>query len=688
MADLGQAYVQIIPSAEGISEKIQAAIAPGVDESAKKSGKSLAEGIGKGMSNVGGAMTKYVTAPIAAVGAAAVMGWKQVDEGLDTIVQKTGATGEAMESMQSIMENITSSMPTDFATAGAAIGEVNTRFGVTGDELETLSEQFIKFASLNDTDVSTSVDNVQKALTAFGLGAEDAGGLLDRLNKVGQDTGANVDGLAASLVQNGAAFQEMGLGIDEAATFLGQLETSGANADSVMSGLRKAMKNATEDGIPLNDALSTLQDTILNGTDNMDGLSAAYELFGRNGDAVYEAIQNGSLSFEDLAGAVADAGGSVSDTYQNTLDPMDQMQQVMNSLAVTGSELVVAVGPLLAGALTALTGVIKDATTWWRGLDEGTQKTILTIAGIVAVVGPVLSALGSLIATVASVSAAVTAAGGVMALITGPVGIAVAAVAGLIAAGVAIITNWDSIKEAAVEFKNSMVETWGNVKEAVGGKIDELKSDASSKWESIKSTTKGAVDGIRSGVTDKFENIKSGVTGKIDSIKSSMANKWNSIKSTTVNTISGIQSSVTGKFNSIKSSIEEKINGAKDTVRSAIDQIKGFFNFSWSLPHLELPHPYISGTFSLNPPSVPSFGINWYDKATNEPHLFRSATLFGAGEKHDEVLYGRQSLMDDIRKASGGGRNVTINVTVNGADNPEQWATRLVRQMELEVRTG
>jgi uncharacterized protein YjbJ (UPF0337 family) len=343
---------------------------------------------------------------------------------------------------------------------------------------------------------------------------------------------------------------------------------------------------------------------------------------------------------------------------------------------------------LLADALTALTGVIKDATTWWRGLDEGTQKTILTIVGIVAVVGPVLGVLGTLITTVASVSAAVTAAGGVMALITGPVGIAVAAVAGLIAAGVAIITNWDSIKEAAVEFKNSMVETWGNVKEAVGGKIDELKSDASSKWESIKSTTKGAVDGIRSGVTDKFENIKSGVTGKIDSIKSSMANKWNSIKSTTVNTISGIQSSVTGKFNSIKSSIEEKINGAKDTVRSAIDQIKGFFNFSWSLPHLELPHPYISGTFSLNPPSVPSFGINWYDKATNEPHLFRSATLFGAGEKHDEVLYGRQSLMDDIRKASGGGRNVTINVTVNGADNPEQWATRLVRQMELEVRTG
>jgi phage-related minor tail protein len=453
-----------------------------------------------------------------------------------------------------------------------------------------------------------------------------------------------------------------------------------------MSGLRKAMKSATEDGVPLNDALSTLQDTILNGTDNMDGLSAAYELFGRNGDAVYEAIQNGSLSFEDLANAVADAGGSVSDTYQNTLDPMDQMQQVMNSLAVAGSELMVAVGPLLADALTALTGVIKDATTWWRGLDEGTQKTILTIVGIVAVVGPVLGVLGSLITTVASVSAAVTAAGGVMALITGPVGIAVAAITGLIAAGVAIVTNWDSIKEAAVGFRDSMSETWGNIKEAVGGKIDELKSSASSKWENIKSTTQGAVDGIKSGVTDKFEDVKTGVTGKIDSIKTSMTNKWNSIKSTTVNTITEIQSSVASKFDAIKSGIEEKINDAKDAVGNAIDQIKGFFDFSWSLPHLKLPHPYINGTFSLNPPSVPSFGINWYDKATNMPYLFKDATLFGAGEKHDEVLYGKDALMKDIKKASGG--STVINMTVNGAENPEIWARRFIREYKLQVRTN
>ena len=86
--------------------------------------------------------------------------------------------------------------------------------------------------------------------------------------------------------------------------------------------------------------------------------------------------------------------------------------------------------------------------------------------------------------------------------------------------------------------------------------------------------------------------------------------------------------------------------------------------------------------------SLPSFNVEWFDKATDAPYRFRNATLFGAGERHDEVLYGRKALMDDIREAAGGGRNVTINVTVNGADSPEQWATRLVRQMELEVRTA
>ena len=103
--------------------------------------------------------------------------FNEVDSGLDTIITKTGARGEALDDMTGILERITTSISTFFETAGTAIGEVNTSFGVTGNQLEDLSTMFIKFAELNNTDVSNAVDITQKVMTAFGLTTDDVGGL-------------------------------------------------------------------------------------------------------------------------------------------------------------------------------------------------------------------------------------------------------------------------------------------------------------------------------------------------------------------------------------------------------------------------------------------------------------------------------------------------------------------------------
>ena len=123
--------------------------------------------VGDKVKEVGTDLTTHVTAPLAALGGASLAAFNEVDEGLDTIIKKTGATGEAAEALGKSMENLATQIPTDFATAGAAIGEVSTRFGLTGQELEALSGQFIKFAQLNNTDVSSSIDSVQKALAAY-----------------------------------------------------------------------------------------------------------------------------------------------------------------------------------------------------------------------------------------------------------------------------------------------------------------------------------------------------------------------------------------------------------------------------------------------------------------------------------------------------------------------------------------
>ena len=191
-----------------------------------------------------------------AIGAASLAAFNEVDAGLDIVAQKTGATGKALEDMNQIVKDLATEIPTDFETAGAAVGEVNTRFGLTGQALDDLSAKFIKFAQLNDTDVSTSIDNVSSVMNAFGMDASEADSLLDALNATGQATGIDMDTLAGALSSNAIQLKEMGLTAQQAAGFMGMVEMSGLDTSSAMMGLKTAMKNATKDGKTLDQALA------------------------------------------------------------------------------------------------------------------------------------------------------------------------------------------------------------------------------------------------------------------------------------------------------------------------------------------------------------------------------------------------------------------------------------------------
>lgn len=534
------------------------------------------EEIGGKVTQVGEGLTKSVTAPIVGVGAAALKAFSEVDKGADAIVRKTGATGEQLKAMQTSMENLATSMPTTFEEAGNAIGEVNTRFGVTGEQLETLSGQFIKFASLNNTDVSSSIDSVQKAMDAFGLQAEDASGFLDTLNAVGQNTGISMDSLTSLMTTNATAFQELGLGASDAANLLGTLEKSGIDTSTVMTGLKKAQAEAAKEGTDMS--------TVLEQAFSSSG--DAVDIFGsKAGPQLYAAMQNGVISLDDFtasADGVNDSVGSVSDTFDATLDPMDQWQQTLNQITLAGAELGNAVGPVLVPIIQGIAEGAKSAAEWFGNLDEDQQKTIVTIGGLVAAIGPVLTIAGKVI------SVGGTVIGGIWKLmpllgglgyafefLTGPIGLA-------IAAGVLIIANWDKIKTVA-------------------------------------------------------GNVASGIASAWDTVKSKTADTWNNVKET----------------------ISSTIEGARDRVRSAIDRIKGFFNFSWSLPKLKLPHISISGSFSIVPPSAPHFSIDWYRKAYSGAIGFSSPTVlptasglkgFGDGPG-TEIVIGQTTLLHTISSA-------------------------------------
>lgn len=560
--------------------------------------------LGSKMTSVGSTMTKNVTAPIVALGVASVAAFNEVDKGLDIVAAKTGATGEALDELGGIVKNIATQIPTDFETAGNAVGEVSTRFGLMGTDLENLATTFIKFAEINNVDVVNSIDSAQKALSAFGLDASNADVLLNALTATSQASGASVDTLTAGLVQNGTAFQEMGLTIDQAVAAMGMMETSGANSETVMQGLRKALKNATEDGIPLNEALINLQNTILDDTSATGGLTAAYDMFGKSGDQIYAAVKNGTLDFAALADQAVTTGDTVNTTFENMLDPTDQATVAINSAKVAGAELGTTLLTMAAPIIEQVTGLIKDLTAKFQALSPEQQENIVKAVALVAAIGPVITIVGGLVSGLGTLVAAFN-----------PVTLVIMAV---IAAGAALIANWDKVKAVAQGL-----------------------------WEGLKFVFNG--------------------------IGQTVSNVWNNIVSATTRT-----------WNAIKTAIMTPIEAAKNFVGGIIDKIRGFFNFEWSLPKLKLPHVSITGSFSLWPPSIPHFSIDWYKKAYENPVVFSQPTVvptasgmkgFGDGNG-SEVVIGMNKLQELVGSA-GNTYSPTFNVYAQPGEDTDALARRI-----------
>lgn len=470
--------------------------------------------LGDKMTKAGTALTKGVTAPILAVGAASMAAFNEVDEGLDIIVKKTGATGDALTDMEERAKNLATSIPTDFKTAGEAVGEVNTRFGLTGKALEDLSGKFIKFAQLNDTDVSSSIDNVQAAMAAMNVGTAAAGEFLDILNKAAQDTGTDVNKLTQDLTANATALREMGMGYNTAVGFLANLNKQGVDASSVMTGLKTALKNATKDGKSMGQAMSELMGKIKGAKSETKAMQIASELFGsKAGPAMAQAIREGRLSFEELTTAIQDYGDSVDKTFEATLDPMDEFKTTLNELKIVGMELVQAAAPLIKALAEGLKNAVQALRKAWEGLGPQMQQTIIKIAGVAAAIGPLLvvggkvvSGIGTLMTLGPKLVSAFNAVKGAFTALSAvfsanPIGLVIAAVAALVAA---FIYCWNKFEG----FRNFFINAWEAIKKGVSNAAQWVKTAISNIGDWFSNLGKSALNWGRDLVNNFINGIK------------------------------------------------------------------------------------------------------------------------------------------------------------------------------------
>nr|DAG49838.1 MAG TPA: minor tail protein [Caudoviricetes sp.] len=443
--------------------------------------------------------------------------WMEIDEGSDTIVTKTGASGEALDDMVGRMKDIATTIPTDFATAGTAIGAVNTRFGLTGDALQSLSQQFIEFANINGTDVNSSIDSVQKAMAAFGVETKDAGKLLDTMNKVGQDTGVSMDTLSSLMVTNATAFQDLGLNAADAANLLGTLEKSGVDTSTVMTGLSKVQKKAMQDGVDSQTALKNA----------LSSSQSAIDIFGsKAGPKLYKAFQNGTLSVKDFTESthsLNDNLNNVSDTYEATLDPMDEFTTAQNELKTVGATLVDIVLPKFTPLLHTIIDKAKEIDL--DELADKAEKLADDLSGklsaacdfaadhgkeLAVAFGTIVGALVTLKGVKAAESIS-DIGSKLLELATNPAALAAAGIAAVTAATVALATEIRNSDPAYQQYKADMDSLSQSLKDATSAN-DSLANSLSSTAADI--ATKGAdLDLWKNKLNECFDsqgNLKAG----------------------------------------------------------------------------------------------------------------------------------------------------------------------------------
>ena len=553
---------------------------------------------------------------------------------------------------------------------------------VTGSEASTALNRAM-------ADLYTPTDDASKALDQLKVSAYKTNGEAKDFNDLVDELNGSLQGMTAEQKNNALAtifttqglqaFNKMTASSDATVQkfWKGIQDSSGSAAQQAATQLDNLqgditlLSSATE-GLQLafyNTFSGTIRGAIKGITSEVSGLAEAMESGGISG-ALSKLAQD-AINFSGQLPGLTKIGGDlinglISSVTQNSGSITTAVSQLLNNLASTistglnvftsvGVNLLTTVASGMAqGIPTFLGQALPMLTQFTESLRSNAGKLINAgLALIQNIAQGLINSIPVLIAYVPTI-------------ITNLAGIINDNAPKILATGITIITN------LAMGLVRAIPLLIANLPKIITAIVSVFTAF---NWFSLG---KNIVTGIIKGVKNLPSLLKTAAKNAVNGFKGAFRGN-------------GILSAVKGAFTKIPSAVKSIFTKAVSLVKSFPGRFKSALKFSWSLPHLNLPHLSVSGgkaPFGIGGKgSLPSFHISWYKKAMESPYVFSDATLFGAGEAGDEMLYGRSRLMSDIKEATQGTKNdVTINVTVNGADNPEEWGRRMASELRRQVK--